>query len=122
VNVGDISIVIDEMPPLLLSIVGEALASCPGASVVAENVPPSKLAGVVSERHPDVVIIAKADAIGTEEEVARLLGPPDAKRRIITLFGSDRGARLHEWRHSVTFVDKLSKESLAAAITGNRNG
>lgn len=119
---GNIDIILDRMPPILLAIVGEAIAACACVSVIASDVPSSDMPAAVAAKRPDVVILSNPDAIGIEEDIAHPLGPPVANGRVITLFGTDRGARLHLWQHSVTLVHELSTEALCDAILGARHG
>lgn len=117
-----LDILIDQMPPLLMAIVNEVVASCPGAEVVARDVPPADLLATVTTMQPDVVVLGNSASLAQEDSVVRLLAPHAAERRIVTLFGIDRGARLHEWRHRVTAIEQLSAQSLCDAIRGESDG
>lgn len=117
-----LDILIDRMPPIPLAIVHAFVDACPEVSVVADDVGAAELPDAVAAVLPDVIILGNADALGSEADIARLLGPPEVHRRIVTLFGPDRIARLHEWRHSMTIVEDLSAAALRAAILGGGDG
>lgn len=117
-NGRDIAILIDQAPPMMMGIIREVVSQCPGARVVAENVPAVDIAAAVELHRPDVVILANAAAFGEPDEVAGLLGPPTPPWRVVTFLDGDRSARLHRLERSITVVDHPSSATLRAAILG----
>ncbi|HEX8224043.1 MAG TPA: hypothetical protein VF605_09525 [Allosphingosinicella sp.] len=115
----EVEILIDQVPAMLMGIIREVVAACPSVRVVAENVAAADVPAAVERYRPDVVILGNAGALGDEAEVARLLGQPRPPCRIVTLFDEDRTARLHQWKRSVTVVERPSTATLRAAILGD---
>jgi len=122
VGVHDINVLLDRMPPLLLAIAEEVMATCPQISIVARDVAAADLPAAVAAKRPDVVLLGSASSVGNDDTIGRLLGPADANRRIVTIFGTDRTAHLHAWRHSVTILDHLSVDLVRSAILGTVDG
>lgn len=119
---GHLDLLIDRMSPIPRAIVQAFIDSCPEAAVIADNVAPDELARTVELSKPDAVILGNLDHMPDEREIAGLVGAPEARRRVVTLFGPDRGARLHEWRVGVTVMTELSLASLRAALLEPRHG
>ena len=115
----EVEILIDQVPAMLMGIIREAVAACPSVRIVAENVAPADVPAAVEQYRPDVIILGNARALGDEAQVAGLLGQPRPPCRIVTLFDEDRAARLHQWKRSVTIVEKPSTATLRAAILGD---
>jgi DNA-binding NarL/FixJ family response regulator len=115
----EVEILIDQVPAMMMGIIREVVAACPRVRVVAENVAPGDVPAAVEQHRPDVIILGNARALGSQADVANLLGQPRPPCRIVTLFDEDRAARLHQWQRSVTVVEKPSAASLRAAILGD---
>jgi len=115
-----ISILADRIPAMRWGLVAEAISLCPGADVVARDVPTGDLIDAVGLWHPDVVILGAPETLARGAEFAELLGPPGRTRRIITLFDRERVGQIREWRRSVSIVEHLSITSLCATICGNQ--
>lgn len=113
-----ISILSDRMPAMRWGLVAEAIALCPGANVVARDVPTCDLVEAVGLWHPDIVILGAPETLARGSEFAELLASPGKTRRIITLFDQERVGQVREWRRSVSVVEHLSITSLCATIRG----
>jgi chemotaxis response regulator CheB len=117
-----VDIVLDDMVPVLMGIVADVIAGQPGAKIVGRNLPLAELVDFVADRNPHVVVLGNRASLTDEKRAVQLFAPHGAERRVVTLFGADRGARLHAWRHSVTVLRDLSTEALRDAIMGIDHG
>lgn len=114
-----IAILADCIPAMRWGLVAEAIALCPGAEVVARNVPTDRLVETVERCSPDIILLGAPETLARGAGFAELLGPAQRSRRIITLFDGERAGRVHEWRHSTSVIEHLSIASLCATISGS---
>jgi len=117
-DAAPVSILADRMARMQWQLIGEAIARCPDARVVANEVEASELEDAIARFEPEVLILGATETRERSDLLKRWLHRTAPRRRIITLFDGPGVVRLRRWRLVEERLENVSIDGLCAAIQG----